>query len=476
MRRAAVPDTGFHSLKRPVPPRTALALQKHLQALLRWQADLRRWPLPAPRQAFPDATPFVSLHSARGTLGCMGSHEGEPRERVARAFLLALHDARFPMVTPAERGELTCELSYAHSPVRVGLLDFAARYEAGKHGVCAVHASGKRAVLFPSVAYDGVRSAAHMLEALARKGGAELLPTSALYLFGASHVVVRSRRDVVPPDDDDTRDMAAAWLAGSIMDDGAVVFSVDARTAVGTLSGASQHARAAVVVKALLRHGTFVEAALRARARLTRDIREGLRGKAVAGFPSAPPEVAGMLALACWSGAPLERELLAAAKTESLAGVPWYAAQVVLALRESAPSVLWEACVADLAKTPWAPWTAMAAHALEQYAIYNQCATTLAKGLRDSAPYQGAFAPTAGAVPEVALTAIAVEALALRPRHPSFRAARDRGRAFLRRTQLTSAQTPACVDPRTARGAFPITPSLMMLRADVTAHALLALL
>ncbi len=428
------------------------------------------------RQAFPDATPFVSFHSARGTLGCMGSHEGEPRERVGRAFLLALHDARFPVILPAEREELACELSYAHSLVRVGLEELAARFEAGKHGVCTVHASGQRAVLFPSVAYDGIRSAAHMLEALARKGGTELLPTSALYLFGGSHVVVRSRHAHVPPDDDDTRDMAAAWLAGSIQDDGAVVFAVDARTAVGTLSGASQHARTAVVVKALLRHGTFVKAALRARARLTRDIREGLEGKAVPGFPAAPSEVAGMLALACWSGAPLEPELLAAARAESLASAPWYAAQVVLALGERAPGVLWEACVADLAKTPWAPWTAMAAHALEQHAIYNQCAVTLAEGLRGASPYHGAFAPKAGVVPEVALTAVAVEALALRPDHPLFKAARDRGRAFLRRTQLTSAQTPACVDPRTARGAFPLTPSVMMLRADVTAHALLALL
>ena len=63
--------------------------------------------------------PFVSVY-ARGILrGCYGSDEGAPGERIVRAFLRAIHDARFPPLERSQRSELSVELAYACAPTPV---------------------------------------------------------------------------------------------------------------------------------------------------------------------------------------------------------------------------------------------------------------------------------------------------------------------------------------------------------------------
>lgn len=465
--------TGFVALAKAAPRARLAGLHKYLQGLLRWQRDLSRWPTLPSSVKVPDATPFVSLYARGKVRGCFGVQEGAPRERIARAFLRSMYDARFPEMRAEERGELTAEIAYAHAPTRIRRAELPLLFEAGTHGLSAAYASGARAVLFPDVAYDGIRNAAEMLSALERKGGQALLPDTNLVLFGASRVTVRGYD--ADFEDDEHADMAAAWLAGLLGPDGDMVFAIDGRTSVATLTGPAHHARAAVVIKALLTHGAFKSEALRARERLVRDLRAGLGGAPIPAFPKGHAEVCGTLALATLAGAPLHAELLQAASGPALLSAPWYAAQVVCALGERTPRAVFQVCVSDLRKTPWAPWTAMAAHVLGEDAIYNQCAGALASSIRSEAPYMGAVSLDEGAVPEIALTAAAVEALALRPSSAT-RGAITRARAFLRRAQLTRDRTPACVDPRTARGAFPASPSNMLLRADVTAHALLALL
>jgi hypothetical protein len=78
-------------------------------------------------------------------------------------------------------------------------------------------------------------------------------------------------------------------------------------------------------------------------------------------------------------------------------------------------------------------------------------------------------------VPEIALTALAVESLA-GSRRPAARSARARARAFLLRWQLLGPRLRAALDAPSIAGAFPISPVDERARVDVTAHAVLALL
>ncbi len=77
-------------------------------------------------------------------------------------------------------------------------------------------------------------------------------------------------------------------------------------------------------------------------------------------------------------------------------------------------------------------------------------------------------------VPEVALTALSIEALVRSG--SATRAAVARGRDFLRSLQLVGHRLYGALDPALARGAFPTSPIADVLRGDVTGHALLALL
>ena len=328
------------------------------------------------------------------------------------------------------------------------------------------------------MAYDGIRDADDLLAALERKGKITVRAQSELCLFESSSVVVRAYEAPRADEMNDARacDVAGAWLAGLVQRDGSIISAIDGRTSAGTRVGEGHYARAAIVIAALFRHGVFQARARAARARLTRDLKAALGGAAVPGFPRTHALVASTLALACLAGAPLRAALTRIAETtDALLGSPWCAAQVVCALGTSAPRALYAACVRDLSREPVAPWTAIAAHAIGDEATYARVAIELARAIKSGAPHEGGYARKAGDLPEIAMTAAVVEALSLRPL-PETRAAIRRAHEFLRRAQLLPSQTPACVDPRTAHGAFPLTPTAMLLRADVTAHALLALM
>ena len=129
-------------------------------------------------------------------------------------------------------------------------------------------------------------------------------------------------------------------------------------------------------------------------------------------------------------------------------------------------------CVAALETQPWAPWTAIAAQRLGNATIAKRCANVLARSVRGGAPYEGGVGFRD--VPEVALTALVVEALAGAEDARSKRAAAS-ARAFLRTWQHQPKPLRGPIDPTHAAGGFPLSPVVDVLRADVTAHALLAL-
>lgn len=210
----------------------------------------------------------------------------------------------------------------------------------------------------------------------------------------------------------------------------------------------------------------------RVRARLLSDARDARAGSLPEGWPADAAQVAGTLALMVLAGIPLRRELLTFVAANNPTRSPWHCAQVVAALGRDAPEALWRACVADLDAHPWAPWTLLAAKARGELAVRDRAARALADGLRPAPPHRGAGDITA--IPEVALTALAVEALAGHPA-PSSRAAVARARSFIARTQLVGDRVYGALDPALARGAFPASPVVDWLRCDVTAHAVLAL-
>jgi hypothetical protein len=231
-----------------------------------------------------------------------------------------------------------------------------------------------------------------------------------------------------------------------------------------------RHGRAAVAAAALAACGRHAEAG-RALAWIAAEIAAALSGRAVAGWPHDPARQAGTLALAVIAGAPLAGELAALAQRAELAREPWHAAQVVCALGPRAPAPLWRACLAALEHRPWAPWTVLAARALSDGAARERGDRALIESLRATAPHLGGCAATA--VPEIALTAITVEALR-GSRGAAARAAVRRGRAFLARWQHLPGRIPAALSPDACAGAFPASPVAALLRVDVTAHALLA--
>ena len=97
----------------------------------------------------------------------------------------------------------------------------------------------------------------------------------------------------------------------------------------------------------------------------------------------------------------------------------------------------------------------------------------LVAAVREGPPYDGAVVMSK--LPEVALTAITAEGLALYPNVPGARSALRRARAFVLRQQLTEGTTPGPYVTKGTLGAFLAAPTASILRGDVTAHALLAL-
>jgi AMMECR1 len=450
------------------------AVARLVRRLLQWQRTLGRWPV---LRGAPDATPFVSLY-AEGTLrGCFGSEEGGGGERLARAFLRALADPRFGGARPEERDALVAQVSYLRGVTPLRSIDAAlAAIEPGTHGVAVIRPDGIPAILLPSVARDRALSARGLLAALAHKAGLarDDLERGALFVFEADEIAAR-RGERTAGAVGSRVDLAADWLSRLVREDGFVHFGVDVRGRNVTKVGPMHHGRAAVVVRALAAHGGHARDVQRARAWLEREIRGALRGAGVEGWPAERERVAGTIALACLAGVPLGKELAAFVAGDDLGASPWHAGQVVTALGKGAPERVWRTCVAALEANPngSAPWIATAAHARGEEGALDRAARGLEASIGRGRPHDGGARVTE--VPELALTAVALEALAPLAR-PQARDAIARGRAFLARWQYVPGRVPAAIDPDLAQGAFPLSPIAPYARGDVTGHALLALL
>jgi AMMECR1 domain-containing protein len=443
--------------------------------LLQFQRTLDRWPAIT---GAPDATPFVSVYANGSLRGCYGSAEGPPDERLARAFLHAQDDDRFGGIAPAERAVCVAQVSYPREARLVNPASVEGEIEVGTHGVALVRDRATPVLLLPQVARDDGFGPAALVAALQRKAGlaAGDFGSGAVYVFETESVVAgasRGRREHVS---EGPEALAAAWLASLIGADGRVAFAIDPRARTRVASGPMAQGRAAVAVQALAAFGKHDALVARARRRLAVEIQAVGRGAPPEGWPDEPAGAAGALALAVLAGVPVKEELCASVeggRRGDVARVPWHAAQVVAALGREAPLELWTACVEDLERRPWAPWTVLAAAARGERAVGARAARAVADALRSHAPHRGGASVTP--VPEVALTAVSVEALA-HHRAPWARTAVARGRDFLRTMQLTTPRLYGALDPSLARGGFPASPVVDLLRCDVTGHALLALL
>jgi AMMECR1 domain-containing protein len=456
-------------LRGALPARERAQLQAYVRRLLRWQATLDAWPR-AP--LVPDATPFVSLYSLGTLRGCYGAEEGPPAERLARAFVLASADARFGGTRREDRAQAVAQVTYLREPRRIDAALVERELEVGRHGLALVDAHARAIVLLPSVARDGRLDVDGFVRTMAEKAKVPRAEwgSAGVFLFRTEEIPVRREAARRAGRKRDPLDAAASHLARLVDAEGDVVFAVNPRSGARTARGEMHHGRVAVAVRALAAHGGHERVVARARERLSREVRVALRGREVQAWPQRPDVVAGTLALVAMSGVDVGRELRAWIEAHpDVAASPWHAAQAVAALGPDAPSALWDACVRDLDVHPWAPWTAIAAHACGDATVLARCAPVLAASIREAPPHTGGC--SARPVPETALTAVTVEALAPLP---AARPAVRRARAFLRAWQIPD-DPPAALLPDIAAGAFPASPVVEMLRVDVTGHAMLAL-
>jgi AMMECR1 len=461
----------FRALVRPLDARVRSRVEAQMRVLLAWQRSLRRWPGVA--RGLPDATPFVSVYAAGRLLGCFGCDEGDASERLSRAFLLALHDPRFGSVSDA-RDSLAVEVAYPVAPKRVPLSRAKAVLEPGHHGLACARANGPPVLLLPSVARHGGLDADAMLELLAKKLGIakSALANGALYVCETDSAVARSAIRGADRRELGAEEAAARWLAARVDRDGNVEFGFDPLGRGHDARGLFHQGRAAVLIRALDEHGGHSATVARARRRLVREIERGLAGRGVRGFPEHPAEIAGTLALASLAGVDVRRPLERFAKRSALRAVPWHAAQVVYALGRAAPPELWSACVSDLAARPWAPWTALAARSVGDARTLQRAERALIESIRPTAPFSGGA--NVRPIPELALTAVVVEALE-ESRSASARRARAKAVEFLKTWQVRHQPISAAFEPASATGGFPLSPVIPYLRSDVTAHALRAL-
>ncbi len=470
-RQVALPWT---PLARALTSTQRRASQAQLRGLLDWQRALGAWPRLAstPRAA----TPFVSLYERGRLLGCFGSDEGGPGERVARAFLMSLHDPRVGGSLLVDRAQVSAELTYlseVHALPTRDLPRALDEIEVGTHGLAWVAPERARsALLLPQVARDHGYTAEALLDALCKKASvarAELASGRLVRLSAESRVA-----HAEPVDARGTRtELAAKWLADQIDADGSIAYAVDPRTGTRIDRGLMYHGRAAVLLQALAAWPQHRRRRALAARRLVAELDAATRGRAPLAWPEDEGQVAGTLALAVLAGLPFREQLLARAGARAVRESAWHAAQVVTALGSDAPSELWQRCVGELDQHPWAPWTALAAVVLDDRASYERASHALVAGLSAKAIHRGGV--RLRSVPELAVTAITVEALAAGRASAARTAAIVRGRAFLARWQFRPQQISASIDPACAMGAFPLSPVASGLRCDVTAHALLAL-
>jgi AMMECR1 domain-containing protein len=457
-------------LARPLARAQRTALREQVLKLLAWQRHLRLWPR-AP--SAPDATPFVTVY-ARGTLrGCFGSMEGNPGERIQRAFLRALEDSRYGGLRPEERDSLVVVVAYVRSVRPLDPDTAESAIEVGREGVGMTREGHAPAVLLPSVARDRRVGPRDMLALLARKCGVSDWREGRLFAVTTEEVVVRPGAPAQRRNRSDRRAEAAGWMARLVGEDGAVAFGVDARRRVLLATGPMHHGRAASVVRALREHGGYDRLADKAARWLERGIQAGVEGKPVEGWPTDVAMVGGTLALAKMAGLRVDRALREAAEARALHRSAWHAAQVALALGPDAPESLWRACVENLTDRAWAPWVLLAARARGDAGVIEPVARAVIDSLRRAGPHTGGC--SVAEVPETAVTALAVEALDGLP-DAAARGAVARGRAFLVDRQLLAPHVPAELDPDLASGAFAASPVVVdLLRCDVAGHAFSAL-
>ena len=464
MRRRAA-STPIPALARPLSPALRRELTRSLGGLLRWQQQLDDWPRVG-RQ--PAGTPIVSLYLDGALRGCMGFSEGPPRERLARAFMQALTDPRFGGVAHAARARLVAQVTY---PVRLRQVRLERAEELlapGVHGLVLSQRAAPPTVLLPDVAREYELDASGFLQALEHKASLARAAWGEhrLHTFETESVVVRpngQRASALG-----SSQAAVQWLARQVAADGSVTFGVDPRSGERHGEGLMRHGRAAVVAQSLALYAAGRAAAKRACAWLERELVRGLSGR-LASFPREAPLVAGTLALAKLAGVPCDAPLREIAASPALEAAPWHAAQVVCALGAAAPTRLYRAAVNALESEPRAPWTALAARAVGDRATLARVARVLAAWVPNAGAHAGGVG--VGTLPELALTALVVEALG----GTKERAARARALGFVLRQQHLTNLPPDIVDPALALGAFPLTPVHAYLRSDVTAHALIAL-
>jgi hypothetical protein len=462
------------SLQRPLTRRDRRQVEEDLVALLAWQRDLVRWRKPTSRV---DALPYVALYSRGKLYGCFGAEGGEPGERLARAFLRSLNDTRFGGLPEPARAELAAEVYYVRDVTVLDPASIEATFEPGTHGLGVVRAGGVPVVLLPSVARDNGYKASAMLEALVRKARVAAIEGERFFTFEVDRVVGRMKLLHPPGVKKPTTslDAAAAWLARLVQKDGSVLFAIDARTGSAVRVGEMHHARVAAAVQALALHGGHPAIVSRARKRLARDAEQALAGSAVESWPQERAKAAGTLAHLLRAGVDLKRALLAMAGDPEVLAVPWHAGQVAAALGGDAPDALVRSCVAALETRAWAPWTvlALANRPLVASEDFAKAVGALVASVRTEGPHRGGVRLTP--IPEVALTALTVEALrSVRPTR-AVREAIQRGAAFVSAWQVTTENAPAAFALDASVGAFVGSPIASGLRADITAHAYLAL-
>jgi hypothetical protein len=435
------------------------AVARTIRALVAWQSDLLKWPK---FHGVPDATPYVSLYVHGELRGCYGSHEGTPCERLARAFMLALTDTRYGRVTGVDREALSADVAYITraSPVRGD--QAAAMLEPGKHGV-AVSDGERTTVLLPSVARERGKDAEGMLDLLARKADRPRSMEGIVWLLDVEEVHSQGSSDRDP------RRAAKRFLESLVARDGQVSFELAVGTGQERASGVMRHGRIAVAVEALAALGSA--SARRARAWLEREIEQGLEAPhRTLGWPDRPDMMLGTLALAARAGAVVPLAPFAASVDPKTCS-PWHAAQAAVVLGAKTPPALWSVCTSALQNSPsqaLAPYTLLAARVRGDGPIVERCARALTSAIRKQSPFMGGASFTA--VPETALTALTVEALATLSDREARRAVRL-ARGFVLARQVLA--VPASMHPR-ALGGFLASPIAPMLRCDVTGHAVLA--
>jgi len=459
VKRAHASLLDLEPLPRDLSVRARSELQRDLSALLRFHARLGRFP----RVRGPRATPIAAVYANGRLRGCaVWRGGGSGGERLARAFLSA---------TASLPGDLalSAQVFYARD---VRWLRDPAELDVGREGIAAIQRDAAPVLLMPQVARDHGVDGEGLAVLLDEKAGG--LSRNARFVAWTVDTVTARTDDVegasaraAARTGASEIDYAAAWLARMIDARGRVGFALDPRTRVLQPSGPLWHARSAIAIEALAAHGGHAAAVTRARRWLAREIEDGLAGRRVEAWPAERATVIGTLALACLAGVRVTERLQAlVASWRELAhspAWPWHAGQVACALGRATPPGLWAWCVADLARHPFAPYTALAARTLGDARV---AMAALAPFIRRAAPFRGGASATA--LPETALTAVAAHALA------GTRHAAD-AIAFVRARQLLPGRIPAPLDPSLALGAFSATPVDDLLRADITGHALLAL-